>query len=207
MKKITVLVSAVLLLSAPLTPLASGLEEEKESQVNSINESGYYGPTLNYQSQVLYSGPIGGDENLKKISTLEENGGSDFSTRVIINDGANFNWKFDKTINGSDKLVKNGYSWLTTIILGGSGAGAGYALTTLFTSALAKSVAGGMAAAVWSKGVNGLPKTQYTYWTVKKYVDKDAYNIYNRYVVYMYTDKAKTKLKTSFTEVHSNRYK
>ncbi|WP_142827302.1 hypothetical protein [Planococcus soli] len=207
MKNITVLISTVLLLSAPLTPLANGLEEEKKSQVDSVNESGYYGPTLNYQSQVLYSGPIGGDENIKKISTLEENGDGDFTTQMIINDSANFNWKFDKTIYGSDKLVKNGYSWLTTLVLRGSGAGAGYALTTLFTSAAAKSVAGGMAGAVWVRGVKGLPTTQYTYWTVKKYVDKDAYNIYNRYVVYMYTDKAKTKLKTSFTEVHSNRYK
>lgn len=216
MKKFPFLISTVLLLSAPLTALANGSNED----IGSENLTTFSSPPSELvstpdfgttelapigESKLLYSGPSGGELLLEKPLHRIDDGG--FSTKVVINDSANFVWKFDETINGSDKLVKNGYSWLGTILLAGSGGLSAYWVTSLFTTSSAKAVSGAMALSVWNRGTKNLNASSYTYWTVQKYVDKDSYNLYDRYVVKVYTDKAKTKLKESFTEVHSNRYR
>ena len=233
MKKISILVAMILFLSVPLTTFANanGLNESQKEETPEVGSttvlySGTTGgdekllkpvnsgtdiitPFLQQKPEtdsttLLYSGPIGGDDELLKPAV--SSGSDTISPMMVIPDGS-FTWTQDDTIYGSDKLVKDGWSWLATIMLGGSTGLLSFWVSKLFVSGEAAAVAGSMAGSVFGKATNGMTGTSYTYWTVKKYVDKDAYNLYDKYVVYMYTDKAKTKLKTSFTEVHSNRYK
>lgn len=158
------------------------------------------------ESQILYSGDIGGDDSViqKPVYGVSS---TDGLSKVVVSDGARFTWEYETTTYGSDKLVKNGYSWIATAISGAVTGFGGYAIAALFATPKNAAIASGIATSLWAKGTSGLPSTQYTYWTVKRYVDKDAYNLYKKYVIYVYKDKAKTKLHRSFTEVHSNRYR
>lgn len=217
MKKSTLVLSSILLLASPLSAFANESEAPTQSQSSIVNEEGYFAypgfeqnieaSELSEETQVLYSGPIGGDEDLKKPFSFAADKGDTMSPQVVINDSANFSWEFEKTTYGSDKLVKNGYSWLATGLLAVPAAYSTYGLTTLFASTKAKAISGSIAGSLWGKGIKDSTATQYTYWTVNRYVDKDSYNVYHKYVVRTYRDKAKTSLIAAFTEVNSNRYR
>lgn len=205
MKRITMIIALVLMVSVPLTSFAKGISNEEVKKKHKKEDV----ITSEYEPISLYSGPIGGDEDLRKLPEPTPQGDNGMITPYVrVSDGAQFHWTYDETTYGTDKMVNQGYSWLTTIFLGGSGSLVTYWIAKLFIKQSAKAaVASGMASAIWSRGTSGLDKNQSTYWTVKKYVDKDAYNMYNKFVVYVYKDKAKKKLITSFTEVQANRYK
>jgi len=178
LKKLTYLVSLVLMFSLPLTAFADGFEKEKEKEKESKKVP---------ETTILYSGPIGGDEAL----TQPVNG--EMTPSIVVSEGATFTWEYDETAYDSDKLVKNGYSWMTTALLGGTGSLTTYWLIKLFTSASAKVVAGGISGSLWARGVKDLPQTQFTYWTTKKYVDKDLLGEKTNQGFYCYPEPAYRK--------------
>lgn len=229
-KKSTLALSGILLLSSPLSAFANDDTSPvptEETVVNgesassgklAINKDGFITypstPSLvkpsnfSEETTVLYSGPIGGDDDLEKPVTPTASGDPNVITpQVVINDSSNFSWEYETTTYGSDKLVKNGYSWLATGILAVPAGWTSYGLVTLFSTTKAKTIAGTIAASLWGKGIKDVASSQYTYWTVKRYVDKDSYNVYHKYVVRTYADSRKTQLLEAFTEVNSNRYR
>lgn len=212
-KKLISMVALLLFLSVPVSTLAASKELAVEKQeiieVQTYDQNKLEEINKNFEKdglvdhKLLYSGPIGGDDNLIKPSVPTDGN----VINIPIGDDVGFTWTYDERDAGSDKLVKDGYSWLTTAIVGGVGGGISYILVRKFTTEGAKAAAGGAAGSIWGRGTAGMGSTSYTYWDVDEYTDEDSYNMYHKYVVRMYSDKAKTKLKSSWTEVHSDRYR
>lgn len=116
--------------------------------------------------------------------------------KVQISDGAAYTWTYVDTTYGSNVLSNTVSSWLAKAVVGGISATAVGKLTNVFWAGVAGSITGG--------ANDSIPKFigKNTWWKVKKYYDKDAYNLYVKYSVSIYSDSARTKLISQFIEVH-----
>lgn len=116
--------------------------------------------------------------------------------RVQIADGAVYTWKYVDTTYGSNVLSNTVSTWLAKAVVGGISATAVGKLTNVFWAGVAGSITGG--------ANDSIPKYigKNTWWKVKKYYDKDAYNLYVKYSISIYSDSARKKLISQYIEVH-----
>lgn len=169
---------------ASVTNFASADEMNKTNDFNGITE--------NVSSTLIYSGD---EENtpLFKSFVMDYKGSKDSPQKVVINDGG-YNWKYLTTYNGSNVFSNTTTSWLLTAAGGGIAGWAGKAIGNAILSNIAGALVG-KASSDLNVGTN-------YYWTVKKYVDKDAYNVYVKYDIKIYSNSSRTKLVKSYVQVH-----
>ncbi|KXY65944.1 hypothetical protein, partial [Bacillus cereus] len=118
-------------------------------------------------STLIYSGS---EENapLFKPSIPQVQTDKDSLQRVVINDGS-YNWRYLNTYYESNVFSNTATSWLIT------------------------AASGGIAGSIIGKAASDLKVGTNYWWTVKKYVDKDAYNVYVKYDIKIYSNSSRTK--------------
>lgn len=108
-----------------------------------------------------------------------------------------FNWTFKGTTYGDNVFYNESYSFL----LGASVAGLSGSILGLITSKFKSGVAG------YILGKISFPQPTNYWWTVKKWEDKDAYNVYVKYDIKLYSNSGRTKLVDSYSEQFAERYR
>ncbi|MGG0240670.1 hypothetical protein [Bacillus rhizoplanae] len=108
-----------------------------------------------------------------------------------------FNWTFKGTSYGNNVFYNSSYSYL----VGAVTAGLSGSILALITSKFASGVAG------YILGSVSLPKPTNYWWTIKKWEDKDAYNVYVKYDIKIYSDSSRSKLVDSYSEQFAERYR
>ncbi|SPP30814.1 hypothetical protein [Brochothrix thermosphacta] len=115
----------------------------------------------------------------------------EFSTRVNLPVGVPMNWKYVSTYNRYN--VTPGYIKSKSIVFVAG------IMAVLSSKAKSKFFAGVATAEALRKSNYAMKKK---YWTTRKYVSKDARNVYVKFEVKIYNDSARNKLVQSYTENH-----
>ena len=115
----------------------------------------------------------------------------EFSTRVNLPVGVPMNWKYVSTYNGDNVTTENIKSKSSVFVAG--------IMAVLSVRAKSKFLAGVATAEATQKSNYAMKKK---YWTTRKYVSKDARNVYVKFEVKIYNDSARKKLLQSYTENH-----
>ncbi|AFQ13090.1 hypothetical protein OCD90_11005 [Bacillus pacificus] len=108
-----------------------------------------------------------------------------------------FNWKYVTTTYGNNVFYNASYRFMVNAAIAGLGAGIIAKIGNTFASGVAGYVIGGLS----------LPKSKNYWWTVQKWKDQDAYNVYIKYNIKVYSDSGRTKLVDSYTEQFAQRYR
>ncbi|MED0935806.1 hypothetical protein P4T37_03600 [Bacillus mobilis] len=179
-----VLTVFTLLTTSSLISINQFAKADETDQINIIEE--------NDLSTLIYSGS---EENapLFKPSIPQVQTDKDSPQRVVINDGS-YNWRYLNTYYESNVFSNTATSWLITAASGGI---AGWA-----AKFFVKEVWRGVAGSIIGKAASDLKVGTNYWWTVKKYVDKDAYNVYVKYDIKIYSNSSRTKLVKSYIQVH-----
>lgn len=115
----------------------------------------------------------------------------EFSARVNLPVGVPMNWKYVSTYTGNNvtpEYIKSKASVFVASIM-----------AVLSSKAKSKFFAGAATAEALRKSNYAMKKK---YWTTRKYVSKDARNVYVKFEVKIYNDSARKKLVQSYTENH-----
>lgn len=130
----------------------------------------------------------GEQKELGIIPTKKKNG---IGTNVVISDGAIFTWDYYGTTYGNNVFQSDATYFLTNAFIAGLSA-------TVVGKVGSKFFAG---SAGWAFGKLSVPQSAHHWYTVKKWKDEDAYNVYFRYEIKYYSDSARTKLLKTLTYV------
>lgn len=116
--------------------------------------------------------------------------------QVQVADSTVYNWKYVDTTYDSNVLSNTASSWLVRAVAGGLSLTVVGRVPGLFFKGAAGSVAG--AATIKLPSYVG----KNTWWKLKKYYDYDAYNLYTKYSVSIYSNSSRTNLLTQYIEIH-----
>lgn len=195
-KLVPVLLSATVAVSSlSINPLTGNAEVSKELDQKKID-------TVDFNSDIGLPGlesiemPVVSqiDEDTTFYDWTANTSDDEMSSYVIVNDGPIFNWKYVDTVYSSDLATSKVIPWFGRIVAGGLSATIVKRVPTSFFKGVAGTLGGAATASI--------KPTATTYYKVVKYTDSDAYNVYFRYVVYQYSDKARTKLIKQYSEIH-----
>ncbi len=130
-------------------------------------------------------------------STVKAAASDDPPTRIPVYDGINYDWKYKDTITGSNIIHTTLEEYLTPVLSGGIGSAVGRYIPTSFFRNIAKTIA-------IKVGIDiGNDIVEQRVWTkTKRYYDYDAYNVYVKYVVYVYSNSSRTNLIDTYYEIH-----
>lgn len=115
----------------------------------------------------------------------------EFSARVNLPVGVPMNWKYVSTYTGNNVTPEYIKSKASVFVAG--------IMAVLSSKAKSKFFAGAATAEALRKSNYAMKKK---YWTTRKYVSKDARNVYVKFEVKIYNDSARKKLLQSYTENH-----
>ncbi|CAO1610797.1 hypothetical protein [Brochothrix thermosphacta] len=115
----------------------------------------------------------------------------EFSARVNLPVGVPMNWKYVSTYTGNNVTPEYIKSKASVFVAG--------IMAVLSSKAKSKFFAGAATAEALRKSNYAMKKK---YWTTRKYVSKDARNVYVKFEVKIYNDSARKKLVQSYTENH-----
>ncbi|SLN02180.1 hypothetical protein FM106_22495 [Brachybacterium faecium] len=115
----------------------------------------------------------------------------EFSARVNLPVGVPMNWKYVSTYTGNNVTPEYIKSKASVFVAG--------IMAVLSSKVKSKFFAGAATAEALRKSNYAMKKK---YWTTRKYVSKDARNVYVKFEVKIYNDSARKKLLQSYTENH-----
>lgn len=113
------------------------------------------------------------------------------STNVVVPDGPVFTWEYVDTTYGNNVAYSKASTFLVNAFMAGLSATVLGKITSNFWAG----------SAGYALGTLTVPSGNYQWWTVKKWIDQDAYNIYFRYEIKFYSDSGRTKLIDTVTYV------
>lgn len=108
-----------------------------------------------------------------------------------------FNWKYVTTTYGDNIFYNASYNFMINAAIAGLGGSVIAKLTNGFAAGVAGYVTSNLS----------IPKGKSLWWTVQKWQDQDAYNVYVKYNVKIYSDSGRTKLVDSYSEQFAERYR
>ncbi|MGN7194899.1 hypothetical protein ACTHS9_12220 [Bacillus mycoides] len=179
-----VLTVFTLLTTSSLVSINQFAKADETDQINITEE--------NNLSTLIYSGSEE-DAPLFKPSIPQIKPDKDSPQRAVIADGS-YNWRYLNTYYESNVFSNTGTSWLIAAVSGGI---SGWAAKIIL-----KQVWSGVVGNLVGKASSDLKVGTNYWWTVKKYVDKDAYNVYVKYDIKIYSNSSRTKLVKSYVQVH-----
>lgn len=127
-------------------------------------------------------------------NSLSSSNNGGISTNVVVSDGARFTWDYVDTSYSTSLFESKVSPWISRILLGG--------LSAVVLKRVPGDFKKGAVGTITGAAVASMKTTDTRYFKVYKYVDTDAYNVYIKYSVYQYSDKARTKLTNHYIQVH-----
>lgn len=190
-------------LSIPLTLSLIGPNHTfaEDSTEVVAEDSGYtvYEPMDQYSDNTIsdVSYFVNNNENVQEVSPFSKIiTPSKTAPRVQVPDSTVYSWKYVDTTYGSNVLSNTASGWLVKAVAGGLSATAVGKVSGLFFKGAAGSITGTATVKLPSYvGKN-------TWWKLKKYYDYDAYNLYTKYSVSIYSNSSRTNLVTQYIEIH-----
>ncbi|MGE6619194.1 hypothetical protein [Bacillus mycoides] len=140
----------------------------------------------------------------QNLDSLFQNGQAPFNP-IVSTDQPNyvhptegtFNWKFVNTTYGDNVFYNQSSSFLFNAATAGFSAGILAKISGKFATGVAGYILGGVK----------FPQATNYWWVVKKWTDQDAYNVYVKYDVKLYSNSSRTKLVSSYSEQFAERYR
>lgn len=132
-------------------------------------------------------------ENGKKTKVVDSVARKDNSagTYVVVPDGAVYTWSYVNTTYGNNVAYNNVSNFLANAFVAGLSATVlGKVSSTFFAGS-----------AGYALGKLSIPKGTNYWYTVKKWIDQDAYNVYFKYEIKYYSNSTRTNLLKTYTYV------
>ena len=191
--------SALILLSATLaigslsiSPLTGNAEIYKEPAQEKFDRTADTGTPSLEIAKVPVISQIDSETTLYDWTLTPDE--EEVSTHVVVPDGAVFTWEYVDTTYSSDVVHSQVVPWFGKIVSGG--------LSATIVGKIPINFFKGVAATLGGAATLSIKPTDVTYYKVVKSIDTDSYNIYLKYEVKQYSDKARTKLIKQWSEVH-----
>lgn len=204
MKKILPL-SCALLLVAPLIfnhPDSVSAESTGASLEEGVMQVVYEPEMAKYENnngEIFYF--VNKDEVVQEVAPyLKQPIISKVGPRVQIADGPSYTWDYVDTTYNSNVLSNQVSSWLSVAVYAGISATIIGKVPTFFF----KGVAGSITVRGTQKAPAYLGKN--VWWKVVKYYDHDAYNIYTKYSITLYSNSSRTNQLSQWIEIHKGAF-
>lgn len=204
MKKIlTVSLSFLLIIPLIFNHSSSVLAEQNEESVEEGEMQVVYEPEIakyeNNSGETFYF--VNKDEVVLEVAPyFKQPVVSKVGPRVQIPDGASYTWDYVDTTYNSNVLSNQVSSWLAVAVYAGISA----TLIGKVSSTFFKGVAG----SITVRGAQKVPAYlgKNVWWKVVKYYDHDAYNIYTKYSITLYSNSSRTNQISQWIEIHKGAF-